>query len=159
MTPKKPASRPIAKALPHPSGRGMAAQFALPGLVPAFVTDGEGRPTRFSGEDEARVAALEAAFALLEHRSRQSRTANGYEIITADDLVGLLNDAGMTADDFAEIGGWSVARVNMWMTGEADIPHVAHLVAVLMSIEENYQDARSLAAARVKVKEGQGDGR
>jgi hypothetical protein len=154
MTPKKPASRPIAKALPHPSGRGLAAQYALPGLVPAFVAGSDGKPARYESEDAARVAALDAAFAVLEERSRQSRTANGYEIITAENLAGLLNDAGLTADEFAEIGGWSVARVNMWMSGEADIPHVAHLVAVLMSVEENYQDARSLANARVKVKEG-----
>lgn len=159
MPPTKPASRPIAKALPHPSGRGLAAQFALPGLVPAFVSDDGGQPVRYESTGAARVAALEAAFATLEDRSRQSRTANGYEIINAEQLAGLLNDAGLTADEFAEIGGWSVARVTMWMTGEADIPHVAHLVAVLMSYEENHDDAVALAKARVKTEGQENHGR
>ena len=134
----------------------VAAGFAIRILPSMSVTTTALRDTSKTFET---VSSARCVLTASSSSCRQSRTANGYEIITAENLAGLLDDAGLTADEFAEIGGWSVARVNMWMTGEADMAIVAHLVAVLMSVEENYQDARSLAKARVRVKEGKTDER
>lgn len=139
----KPASRPIAKAVPHPSGRGFAGQFALPGLVPDFVRF-QGQVVRYLGEVEARDGAYAALFRLLESRTTDTRKAGGYERITGAELATLLIDADISPTEFAEIYGVPQARVMKWIDGEQDIPHSANVLVRLLQIQENYEEAKAL---------------
>ena len=140
----KPASRPIAKAIRHPSGKGFAGQFALPGLVPDEVRDRENRVTRFDNERDAEFMALRVMKAVLESRMSDPRKAGGYDRLTGADLAQLLVDADLTPTEFAEIYGVPQARVMGWIEGAQDSPHSAQVLIRLLSIEENYVKARAI---------------
>jgi hypothetical protein len=140
----KPASHPIAKAIRHPSHKGLAAQFALPGLVPSYVRDREDRVQRFDTEEAAEFAALRVMRAVLESRMRDPRKATGYNRMTPAEFAAALVDADLTATEFSEIYGVPQSRVMGWIDGIQDIPHSAAVLVRLMAIEENYIEARSM---------------
>lgn len=139
----KPASRPIAKSLPHPSGRGFAGQFALPGLVPDYVKEG-GAVVRYPDRDAAENGALRALFGMLISRTTDTRKAGGYRRMTGAELAIAINDAEITPTYFAEIYGVPQARVMKWLDGEQDIPHSANVLIRLLATEENYREAAAL---------------
>lgn len=140
----KPASRPIAKAVRHPSGKGLAGQFALPGLVPSYVRDREDRVQRFDTEDAAEFAALRVMRAVLESRMADPRRAAGYSRMTGAELAIALDEADITPTEFAELYGVPQSRVMGWIDGVQDIPHSAAVYVRLLAIEENYVEARSM---------------
>ena len=140
----KPASRPIAKAIRHHSGKGFAGQFALPGLTTDEVRDRDGRVTRYDDDHSAEFGALRVMKALLESRMNDPRKAGGYERLTGSQLAQALLDADVTPTEFAEIYGVPQARVMGWIDGAQDIPHSANVLVRLLSIEENYVKARAI---------------
>lgn len=152
----KPASRPIAKAIRHPSGRGHAGQFALPGLVPDMVRSGRG-VDQFDDETQAMGAALKALFNVLVSRTTDTRKAGGYRRMTGAELAIALTEAEVTPTEFAELCGVPQSRVMKWLDGEQDIPHSALILVRLLAYEENYKEARAITdRAR---QEGSDDGR
>jgi len=140
----KPASKPIAKAIRHPSGKGLAGQFALPGLVPDYVRDRDGRIQRFETDDAAEFSALRVMRAVLESRMTDPRKAGGYNRMTGAELAAALNDADVTPTEFAELYGVPQSRVMTWLDGAQDIPHSASILVRFLATEENYVEARSL---------------
>lgn len=140
----KPASRPIAKAVRHPSGKGLAGQFALPGLVPSYIRDREEHVQRFDTAEAAEFAALRVMRAVLESRMTDPRRAIGYNRMTGAELATALIEADLSATEFAEIYGVPQSRVMGWMDGVQDIPHSAAVLVRLMATEENYLEARSM---------------
>lgn len=127
----KPASRPIAKALARRDK--FAAQFALPGLVPATVQK-DGQTMLFDTETEAENAAHRALFSLLTSRTVDRRWRNDYEVLSPAEFARYLAAAEITPTYFAEIYGTKQSRVMQWLDGEADIPHSAHVLVRLMAI-------------------------
>jgi hypothetical protein len=124
----KPASRPIAKALPR--NNRWVGQFALPGLVPDQVRE-RGELKTFQTADEAETAALRALFGLLVSRT------------TAEFAVSL-DSADITPTYFAEIYGVPQHRVMKWLDGEQDIPHSVRVLVELLKTPENFDLAASI---------------
>lgn len=141
----KPASRPIAKALPVRQGTGFHGQFALPGLVPYLVQQ-EGKPMVFANEVQAEFAALRALFRVLTSRTTDTRKASGYGRMTGAELSAALQEAGLTPTLFAEIYGVPQARVMKWLDGEQDIPHSANVLVRLLVDKKNFELADAITA-------------
>jgi hypothetical protein len=140
----KPASRPIAKALPYRKGPGFFGQFGLAGLVPDYVKGADGRPRIFRTEREAEEGALRALFQLLVSRTIDTRKAGGYLRMTGAELGVALDAAQLTPTFFAELYGVPQARVMKWLDGEQDIPHSAHVLVRLLVDEKNFKLAREI---------------
>ncbi|EBV3599773.1 hypothetical protein DOI34_24735 [Salmonella enterica subsp. enterica serovar Virchow] len=138
-----PASRPIAKAIKHPSGNGWAGQFALPGLVPDYVRE-DGRPAKYAEMQAAELSALRAMLRLLLSRTTDDRKAGGYQRMTGAELAAAMVEAEVTPTEFAELYGVPQSRVIGWVDGAQDIPHSAAVLIRMLAIEENYQLARSM---------------
>ncbi|QPC87103.1 hypothetical protein GA830_10390 [Mesorhizobium sp. NBSH29] len=141
----KPASRPIAKALPIRDDSGeFYAQFALPGMVPMLVNEDSSGAGRYQSVKDAENAARKALFGILTSRTVDTRKAGAYKRITAADFAVSLDEANITPTYFAEIYGVPYARVMMWLDGAADVPHSAHVLVKLIATEENFVKARSI---------------
>ncbi len=146
----KPSKSLIAKALWK--NNEWVAQFALPGHVPDLIHV-EGQPHRtatFQTEQAAENAAIRAAFAALNASLKYTRKPGNYELISPETFATLLDEADLGARHFAELLGVPESRVIKWLNGEADVPHWAHLLIRLMSVEDNYRDAKSLMAQHLK---------
>ena len=142
---KKPASRPIAKALPTKRGT-YHAQFALPGLIPELFQDRTGRKVEFESEKEAEQAAKSAVFGLLETRTYDTRKAGPYARLKPANLGVLLRDADVSPTEFARIYGVPQSRVIKWLEGEQDIPHSANLIAHAIQEKDFLIQARAFTA-------------
>lgn len=124
---QKPARRFIAKSI-LTSG-GFRAQWAAPGLVPAYVMD-RGRPAVFDDEDSAENAARFHLFNAL-NKARDgliSGKPERYRKMTASEGAIALAEAGLTPSFFAFLYGTSRDRVLKWIDGVEDWPHPARLL-------------------------------
>lgn len=151
--PKHPATKPIAKAIPHPSGTGYAGQFALPGMVPRLVTDANG-PIRFTVEKDAVFAALQAGWVVYEARTLDKHPAKEYERMSAAELAAALVAAELTPTEFAELCGVPQARVMYWLDGTQEIPHSAHVLINLLKWEDNFTTARQITDEAKGLRKG-----
>lgn len=134
----KPASRPIAKALPR--NNRWVGQFALSGLVPDEVKE-RGQLVTFATAEEAETAALRALFGLLVSRTTDTRKAGGYERMTPAEFAVALDAADITPTYFAEIYGVPQHRVMKWLDGEQDIPHSVRVLVELLKVPMNFDMA------------------
>jgi len=125
-----------AEAIPHHSGSGFAARFAVPGMVPAVISD-DGGSVRYETAAEAKTAALEA---LLERANahpvqalrKASNNTVSYPRLTKAELAGELADLRRTfgtpegfrsfEEFFAHLAGTHGRRVQGWVDGAQDIP-------------------------------------
>lgn len=151
--PKHQSSKPIAKAIPHPSGNGYAGQFALPGMVPRLVTDAAG-PIRYPDEKAAHFGAMCAGWAVYEARTLDKHPAKEYERMSAAELAQALVDAELTPTEFAELCGVPQARVMYWLDGTQEIPHSAHVLIDLLKWEDNFTAARRITDEAKGLRKG-----
>lgn len=149
----KPASRPIAKALPHPSKKGFAAQFAVPGQVPQYVVDNDGKVRQFESDRSAEVVALRVLQAIMDSRNNNPRRAGLYNRMTGAQLAAALDESELTPTEFAEIYGVPHERILKWIAGEQDIPHSAHVLVKLLAYEENFTEAREITNQAMKLED------
>jgi DNA-binding transcriptional regulator YiaG len=141
--PSKPASKPLAKALPREGGK-FRAQWAMPGLIPDYVRDADGKPLNFPSERQAVAAAKMYVFDYLSTRLVDSRKNSGGRMLSPAEFAVALDRANITPTYFAEIYGTTQERVVGWLEGKQDIPHVAHLVVRGLQLDNFFKLAEWL---------------
>ncbi len=143
----KPASRPIAKALPR--GDRFVGQFALAGFIPELVKD-HGQVVRFDTAEAAEGAAQRALSAKLTSRRVETKRKGDYNRMTGEQLAVALRTAELSPHAFARLYGVPHVRVVKWLDGEQEIPHVAALVIGLLQVPENRALAEEITDGAMK---------
>lgn len=131
VMPTKPAVRHVANAVPHNNGQFLA-QYAGPGMIPAYVADRQGQPRYFDSAEDAEVEARRVLFAVLNSRKRDSSKPERYRRLTGPEFAVLLAEASLTPTFFAYLYGTSPDRVMKWIDGVEDVPHPAMLMLEIM---------------------------
>lgn len=138
---KKPAAKIVASARPR-EGR-FAAQYAVPGTVPVLLLDDSGVIRKFPDEPSAEHAAMRAAIDTFNARITKRTRSGGFLRLGGGELAALLSGARISIEDFADIAGVPERRVQMWISGEQDIPHGTHVLLRLI-IEDERARARAI---------------
>lgn len=131
----KPARSIIAKARPHPSGQGFAAQWAAPGLVPdwVYVRNGE-EIQQYTSHESAVIDARRVVIETLNSRLRWRPIHRSIERMSAIDLSEALLYLELSPGAFAAIRGQPQNRVMKWLDGEEAIPHDVRVMVALMKL-------------------------
>lgn len=150
------AGRFRAEALPSHTGDGYVARFAVPGMVPAIVSDDNG-PVEYATESEARAAALEAMLERANARPVQilrkaSRNNVSYPRLNSSELARELADLRRTFGTpegfrtfehfFAHLAGTHGRRVQGWLDGVQDIPLGITVTIWLLHRITEYEEVR-----------------
>jgi DNA-binding transcriptional regulator YiaG len=153
MTSPKPSRTAFAKAVPLRTG-GYRAQYALPGLLPEFVINENGRPIIYDTAGYAESDSARALIHALNSRLRYTRKAGQTEAMSAADFAVALAESGMSAIEFSQVLGVPEDRVMKWLNAAADIPHWARLVLELCLDPETQDRAFDITdAALIEQKE------
>lgn len=127
METSKPAKKFVAQAVPYAGG--YRAQWAAPGLVPAFVME-RGSVAVFGSKDSAENAARIHLFNALNlpRERRTSGKPERYKKMTSVEGAVKLRESGLTPSFLAYLYGTSQDRVLKWIDGVEDWPHPARLL-------------------------------
>lgn len=120
MTPTKPAARYIANAVSSPDRSAWFAQFGAPGMVPAFVLDGE-RPQRFNTRGSAEVAAMRALIETLNAKPL-TKFNDKREFMSGMLFAEAVQDIGITITQAALLVGTRPERAIEMVNEQRQVP-------------------------------------
>lgn len=144
----KPSSKFLAKALQK--GDMFIAQFSAPGLVPDFVQL-NGRTVRFSSAMEAENAACRALFNILNNRPTTIPIGSKTPRMNNIQLSRSLDEAGITASEFARLSGANLKNVYGWLDGTKDISIATAMFAEMIKDQHTLDLMKKNADKRSEV--------
>lgn len=146
MTEKKPLKHYLAKGMTSRSTHGMyVAQFGAPGETSKVVKSEDGRPTLYSVEQEAEIAAMYALIKRLNEPRAQASSDIGAAKpgrMSARELRNAVQILDLEPEMLAFIHGTSMKRVAGWLDGTEDVPHT---VRVLLALLDGFDGAIDIA--------------
>src|SRR4051812_44226537 len=92
VPPLKPAARYIATAVAHPNGQFLA-QWAAPGMIPAYAQNRNYGPLLFDTVEEAEAEARLVLFEALNSRRRDTSKPERYRKLTGPEFAVKLAEA------------------------------------------------------------------